>query len=76
MSAATELALLTERDDLRDLLHALRDALDAGVRAKAIHSAITAVLDGAATEVEAAMILRRLAQSKTTRTAREGDGKP
>jgi hypothetical protein len=57
-----------ERNDLRDLLRTIRDAIDAGVRAKAIHSAIHAVLDDVTTETEAAMILRRLTRSKVART--------
>jgi len=60
-------ALSVERDDLRDLLAALRDALDAGVRARAIHSAINAVLTDATTEAEATLILRRLTRSKSLR---------
>jgi hypothetical protein len=61
------IALTAERDDLRDLLAALRDALDAGVRARAIHSAINAVLTDATTETEATLILRRLVRSKSSR---------
>jgi hypothetical protein len=64
----TELAaLITERDDLRDLLVALGDALDAGVRVKAIRSAIATVLIDATGEVEASMVLRRLARSRSSR---------
>jgi hypothetical protein len=54
-------------DDTVDLYRAIRDALDAGVRAGAIKSAIAAVLIDETTELEAAMILRRLARSKSSR---------
>jgi hypothetical protein len=54
-------------EDTVDLLRAIRDALDGGVRAKAIHSAIHAVLGDATTETEAALILRRLTRSKNGR---------
>lgn len=56
-----------ERDDPRDLLRTIRDAIDGGVRAKAIYSAVAAVLDDSVTEVEATLILRRMARSKNGR---------
>ncbi len=68
MTAEDLAGLIAERYDLRDLLYAIRDAIDGGVRAKAIRSAIHAVLDGETTETEAAMILRRLTRSKAART--------
>jgi hypothetical protein len=54
-------------DDTIDLYRAIRDAIDAGVRTGAIKSAISAVLIDETTELEAAMILRRLARSKSSR---------
>ena len=59
----------TEAADLVELLRAVRDALDGGVRAKAIHSAIHAVLCDECTELESAMILRRLTLSKSRRAS-------
>lgn len=56
-------------EDTIDLYRAIRDALESGVRASAIKSAISAVLIDETTELEAAMILRRLARSKARRTA-------
>lgn len=52
-----------------DLYRAIRDALDSGVRGSAIKSAISAVLIDETTELEAAMILRRLARSKSRRAS-------
>ena len=54
-------------EDTVDLYRAIRDALDAGVRTGAVTNAIAAVLTDETTELEAAMILRRLARSKTSR---------
>lgn len=53
--------------DHRDLLRALHGALLADVRRAAITSAISAVLGDETTELEAAMILRRLTRSKSSR---------
>jgi hypothetical protein len=54
-------------DDTLELYRAIRDALRAGVRATAIKSALNAVLIDECSELEAAMVLRRLAKSKPTR---------
>ncbi len=55
-------------DDTRALYRALRDALAAHVRAGAVKSALDAVLLDECSETEAAMVLRRLADSKRRRS--------
>jgi hypothetical protein len=54
-------------EDTVDLYRAIRGALRTGVRTGAIKSALDAVLIDETTELEAAMILRRLARSKSSR---------
>lgn len=55
--------------DHRDLLRAIRDALAAGVRAAAVRGAVEAVLLEETTELEAAIVLRRLTRAKPRRAS-------